>query len=69
MNPLKREEWIRIRDLVDKDDLTLEEALELRDLARKAIKEHGDKPEVYKLHIHSCIMVRLARRKDMESRA
>jgi len=48
MNPLKREEWIRIRDLVDKDDLTL---------ARKAIKEYGDKPEVYKLHIYSCIMV------------
>lgn len=66
INPLKREEWIRIRDLVDRDDLTLEEALELRDLARKAIKEYGDKPEVYKLHIYSCIMVGLARRKSME---
>ena len=49
INPLKKEEWIRIRDLVDKDDLTLEETLKLGDLARKAIKEYGDKPEVYKL--------------------
>jgi len=54
---LKREEWIRIRDLVDKDDLTLEEALEFRDLAGKAIKEYEGKPEVYKLHIYSCIIV------------
>jgi hypothetical protein len=42
---------------VDKDNLTLKETLKLRDLARKAIKEYGDKPEVYKLHIYSCIMV------------
>ena len=35
-NPIKKEEWKRIKELLDKDELILEEALELRELARKA---------------------------------
>ncbi len=67
VNPLTKEEWKRIKELLDKDDLTLDEALELRDLARKVVWEHGDKPEAYKLHIYASIMVGLARMKEAKS--
>ncbi len=65
-NPLTKEEWKRIKELLDKDDLSLEEALELRELARKVVLEHGDRPEAYKLHIYATIMVALARKKEAE---
>jgi chromosome segregation ATPase len=62
-NPLTREEWKRLGELLDKDDLTLEEALELRELARKVVKEYGEYPEAWKLHIYASIMVGKALRK------
>jgi len=62
-NPLTKEEWKRLGELLDKDDLTLEEALELRELARKVVKEYGEYPEAWKLHIYASIMVGRALRK------
>ncbi|HWQ18036.1 MAG TPA: hypothetical protein VNL13_09425 [Sulfolobales archaeon] len=58
--------WGRVRELLDKEELSLEEALELRDLARKAIEEHGDRIEAWKLHLYSSIAVGLARKKQAE---
>jgi len=66
MNPLTKEEWKRLKELLEKDELTLEEALELRELARKVTDEYGDRPEAWKLHIYASIMVGLAYRKMME---
>jgi len=65
-NPLTKEEWKRLGELLDKDDLTLEEALELRELARKVVKEYGEYPEAWKLHIYASIMVGRALRKMSE---
>ena len=55
-NPLTKEEWKRPGELLDKDDQTLEEALELRELARKVVREYGEYPEAWKLHIYASIM-------------
>jgi len=66
VNPITREEWQRIRELLEKEELTLEEALELRELARKVTDEHGDKPGAWKLHIYASIMVGHALRKMRE---
>ncbi len=60
VNPLSKEEYERLKELLDKDDLTYDEAIELRDLARKIIKEYGEYPEAWKLHIYASIMVGLA---------
>jgi len=65
-NPLTREEWERIKRYLEKDELTLEEALELRELARKATDEYGDRPEAWKLHIYASIMVGRAIRRLRE---
>ncbi|MGC9227141.1 hypothetical protein [Caldivirga sp.] len=65
-NPLSKDEWKRLGELLDKDDLTYEEAVELRDLARKIIKEYGEYPEAWKLHIYASIMVGRALRKMSE---
>jgi hypothetical protein len=66
MNPLTREEWEKIRRYLEKDELTLEEALELRRLARKVTDEYGDRIEAWKLHIYASIMVGWALRKKLE---
>jgi hypothetical protein len=66
MNPISKEEWRRIKELLEKEELTLEEALELRELARKVTDEHGDKPEAWKLHAYASIMVGYALRKMRE---
>jgi DNA repair exonuclease SbcCD ATPase subunit len=66
MNPLTREEWEKIRRYLEKDELTLEEALELRRLAREVTGEYGDRIEAWKLHIYASIMVGWALRKKLE---
>jgi chromosome segregation ATPase len=66
MNPLTKEEWEKIRRYLEKDELTLEEALELRRLARKVTDEYGDRIEAWKLHIYASIMVGWALRKKLE---
>ncbi|WP_243678249.1 hypothetical protein [Vulcanisaeta distributa] len=66
-NPLSKEEWDRIKELLDKDELTLEEALELRELARKVVREYGGEyPEAWKLHIYASIMVGEAIRRQSQ---
>ena len=65
-NPLSKDEWKRLSELLDKDDLTYDEAIELRELARKIIKEYGEYPEAWKLHIYASIMVGRALRKMSE---
>ena len=70
-NPLTKEEWERLKELLDKDPdkVTLEEALELRELARKVVREYGEYPEAWKLHIYASILVGAAiRRKAEESK-
>jgi len=64
-NPFTKEEWERLKQLLDKEpeELTLEEAYELRDLARKAIEEYGDRYEAYALHVYASIAVGLAYRR------
>ena len=66
MNPLTKEEWEKIRRYLEKDELTLEEALELRRLARKVTDEYGDRIEAWKLHIYASIMVGWALRRKLE---
>ena len=66
-NPLTEEDLRRIRELVEKDELTLEEADELRDLARRYVDEHGDRPGAWKLLIYASIMRGIALRKKRES--
>ena len=68
-NPLTKEEWERIRRYLEKDELTLEEALELRELARKATDEYGERPEAWKLHIYASIMVGKAIRRLREKKS
>ena len=68
VNPVTKEEWRRIGELLDKSELTVEEALELRDLARKVVEEHGDRYEAWKLHTYASIMVALAYKKEAEKR-
>lgn len=56
-NPLTREEAGRLKELLDKEKLTLEEADELREIARKLVKEYGDRVgETWKLLIYASIM-------------
>ena len=59
-NPLTKEEVRRLEELLMKDELTLEEALELRELARKVVREYGQYPEAWKLHLYASVMVGLA---------
>ncbi|NAZ12604.1 MAG: hypothetical protein GU359_00435 [Desulfurococcales archaeon] len=61
-NPIKKEEWKRIKELLDKDELTLEEALELRELARKVAWAYGHRIEAWKLHLYATMAVGFARK-------
>jgi hypothetical protein len=67
-NPLTKEEWKRLGELLDKDpnDLTYEEALELRELARKIIREYMDYAEAWKLLMYASMMVGLTKKKREE---
>jgi len=64
-NPLTEEEWKRLAELIEKDELTYEEAIWLREIARRLIKEYGT-PETWKLHIYASIWVALARKKESQ---
>ena len=65
VNPITKEEILRAKELFEKDELTLEEALELRELARKIAWEFGT-PEAWRLHIYASMMVGLAIKKKKE---
>ncbi|QOJ79306.1 hypothetical protein IG193_02245 [Infirmifilum lucidum] len=68
-NPFTKDEWKRLGDLLDKsekEELTLEEAQELLNLARKAVMEYGEYPEAWKLHMYAAIMVGLAYKRMKE---
>jgi hypothetical protein len=57
LNPLTKEEAIRLKELLDKEKLTLEEADNLREIARKLVREYGDRVgEAWKLLIYASIM-------------
>jgi len=64
-NPLSEEEWRRLAELIEKDELTYEEAVWLREIARRLIREYGT-PETWKLHIYASIWVALARKKESQ---
>ncbi|RLF22562.1 MAG: hypothetical protein DRN15_08605 [Thermoprotei archaeon] len=66
-NPVTKEELRRAKELLEKDELSLEEALELRELARKIAWEYGT-PEAWKLHIYASMMVGLAMRRKAKRR-
>ena len=53
----------RIRELVEKRELTSQKADEPRELARRLVMEHGDKIGPWKLHIYVSVMRGLALRK------
>ncbi len=55
-NPLTREEWRRLAELLDKDRYTPEEAEELLELAKKARDEYWDREEAWKLYIFARIV-------------
>ncbi|MBO3801985.1 MAG: hypothetical protein JTT12_06670 [Candidatus Brockarchaeota archaeon] len=56
-NPLTKEESKRLKELLDKDKLTLQEADELREIARKLVREYGDKVgETWKLLMYASLM-------------
>jgi hypothetical protein len=53
-NPFTEAERKRLLELVDKDDLTLEEAEELHNLARKFYREYIEKtPDAYKVLLYA----------------
>jgi len=57
VNPLTKEEAQRLKELINKEKLSLQEADELRSIARKLVSEYGGKiPEVWKLLIYASIM-------------
>ncbi len=69
VNPLTREEWEKLRIYLEKserDELTLEEADEFLELARKVVREYGEYPEAWKLHIYATITRALIRKKYLE---
>lgn len=66
VNPLTKEEWQKIKYYLEKDELTLEEALEFRELARKVTDEYGHLPEAWKLHALASIRVGQALRRKKE---
>jgi len=57
--------WKRLAELIEKEELTYEEALWLREIARRLIREYGT-PETWKLHIYASIWVALARKKESQ---
>jgi hypothetical protein len=63
-NPLTAEEKKRLLELVNKDDLTIEEAEELHRLARKFYEEYIDKtPDAFKVLLYAAAMLGITYRK------
>jgi len=63
-NPFTEAERRRLLELVDKDDLTLEEAEELHELARKFYEEYIDKtPDAFKVLLYAAAMLGITYRK------
>jgi len=63
-NPFTEAERRRLLELVDKDDLTLEEAEELHRLARKFYEEYIDKtPDAFKVLLYAAAMLGITYRK------
>jgi hypothetical protein len=63
-NPFTEAERKRLLELVDKDDLTLEEAEELHNLARKFYREYIEKtPDAYKVLLYAAVMLGATYRK------
>ncbi|ABL79132.1 hypothetical protein Tpen_1737 [Thermofilum pendens Hrk 5] len=64
-NPLTKEEVEKLREYLEKDpgEFTMEEAEDFLRLARKAVEEHGDKYEVYKLHLYAALVRGWTRRR------
>jgi len=67
-NPLTKEEWSRLKQLLEKDDLNLEEAQELYRIADKLVEEHGDRIEVWKLLWYSRLWIGINWRRMAEQR-
>ena len=70
-NPLTKEEWARLKELFEKserNELTLEEADEFLELARKVALEYGEYPEAWKLHIYATITRALLYKKYYEEK-
>ena len=67
-NPLTKEEKERLKQLLEKDDLTLEEAQELYKIADKLVEEHGDRIEVWKLLWYSRAWIGINWRRMAEQR-
>lgn len=71
INPLTREEWVKVKEYLDKSErgeLTLEEADEFLELARKVVKEYGEYPEAWKLHIYAIVVRALLIKKYAEKK-
>ncbi|MHB9301886.1 hypothetical protein [Thermofilum pendens] len=66
LNPLTREEWEKVKKYLEKDELTLEEAEEFRELARRVVREYGQYPEAWKLHIYATIKLAEAWKKSKQ---
>jgi hypothetical protein len=63
-NPFTEAERRRLLELVDKDDLTIEEAEELHRLARKFYEEYIDKtPDAFKVLLYAAVMRGITYRK------
>jgi len=70
-NPLSKEEWARLKELFEKserNELTLEEADEFLELARKVAWEYGEYSEAWKLHIYATITRALLYKKYYEEK-
>jgi hypothetical protein len=70
-NPLTKEEWERLKELFEKserDELTLEEADEFLELARKVVIEYGEYIEAWKLHLYATIVRALTYKKYYEKK-
>ena len=70
-NPLTKEEWERLKELFEKserDELTLEEADEFLELARKVVVEYGEYIEAWKLHLYATIVRALTYKKYYEKK-
>jgi hypothetical protein len=72
LNPPTKEEWEKIKEYLDKSErgeLTLEEADEFLELARKVVKEYGEYAEAWKLHMYATIVRALLIKKLAEKKS
>jgi hypothetical protein len=67
VNPLTEEEKRRALELLNKDELTLEEALELYRIADKVVEEYPDRVEAWKLLWYSRFWIGYNLRKMKEA--